>query len=97
MILFVTAHNGFAHGDEAPQTEPGLVDRMDRFLDDLGKPVGLIPDQVKVKMGGEFRYRLELRDDFNFNDATYEDDTVNLFRSRFSLDLTLGPYLRVFA
>lgn len=93
----VMAVNGFAGGEEAIQETPSLFERIDHLLDEWGKPKPVYGEQVKIKVGGEFRYRLELRDDFNFNDATHEDDAVNLIRSRLSLDFIPGPYLRVFA
>lgn len=89
---------GFAQeSPKAPPLPRNAFQETDQFLDRLAEPISLYKDSVKLKLGGEFRYRLELRDDFNFNDATYEDDALNLFRSRLNLDLTLGPYFRVFA
>lgn len=89
-----------ALAQESPQKSESLsriFQKSDSFLNKLAEPVPIYQDRVKAKFGGEFRYRLELRDDFNFNDAAYEDDALNLFRSRLNLDLSVGPYLRVFA
>ncbi len=61
----------------------------------IEKPKSILGDLVKVKIGGEFRYRFELRHDFNFNE-TPENDTINLFRTRLDMDFTLDPYLRFF-
>ena len=69
----------------------------DRFLDAWKTPIPIYRDQVKLKIGGEFRYRLELRDDFNFNHETYEDDALNLFRTRLNLELTAGSHFKFFA
>ena len=49
-----------------------------------------------LKLGGELRYRLEVRDDFTFNDAAFEDDAISLVRTRLQADLTVGSPLRVF-
>ena len=73
-----------------------MLSVSDGFLDGLTRPVPLHGDRVRVKFGGEFRYRLELRDDFNFNDAANEDDAVHLFRNRLNADLAFDPYFRVF-
>ncbi len=74
-----------------------LARKSDDLLDRFGQSIPLYHDQVKIKFGFESRYRLELRNNFNFNDATSEDDAVNLLRNRLNADLTLGHYLRVFA
>lgn len=73
------------------------AETLDERLDPLAKPILLYEDQVKIKFGAESRYRLELRNNFNFNDATSEDDAVNLLRNRLSADLTLSSFLRIFA
>jgi len=51
---------------------------------------------VTVKTGGELRYRLELRDDFNFNDEAFEDDALHLLRARLHLDVGAGSFVRMF-
>ena len=48
-----------------------------------------------LKVGAEVRYRLELRDDFTFNDA-FEDDALQLIRTRLQADLAIGKPLRFF-
>src|SRR3990167_3790898 len=53
----------------------------DGRIDELGRRLTFEKGKVKIKFGGELRYRLEYKDDFNFNNATYEDDAVNLFRN----------------
>ena len=73
-----------------------LVSDLDNVLDRFAQFVSIYRNQVKIKFGAESRYRLEFRNNFNFNDATSEDDAVNLFRNRLNADLALGPYLRVF-
>lgn len=82
-----------------PQTSAFAEEKssFNQRFDRLAKPIPLYRDLVKIKIGGEFRYRLELRHDFNFNDATYEDDALNLFRTRLNANLDFGPYLRLFA
>lgn len=96
-VLFLTGVGFSEEKQPEDQRSASALERTDHFLDTLAKPIMVYKDQVKIKLGGEFRYRLELRDDFNFNDSTYEDDALNLFRSRLNLDLSLGPHLRVFA
>lgn len=69
---------------------------IDHQLDRLGTPQSLAHGRLTVKTGGEFRYRLELRDDFTFNDDAFEDDAVHLLRTRLHLDVGAGPSMRVF-
>ncbi len=69
---------------------------MDHGLDQLGKPQSFVSGHLSVKTGGEFRYRLELRDDFNFNDDAFEDDAVRLLRTRLQMDVNAGKTLRAF-
>lgn len=45
-----------------------------------------------MKAGPESRYRFEYRGDFNLNNASYEDDALNLFRNRLSLDNEIKPW-----
>ena len=68
---------------------------IDGALDRLGQPVKL-GERVTMKVGGEFRYRLELRDDFTFNDSAFEDDTVQLLRTRLHVDVAVAPLARFF-
>jgi len=68
---------------------------MERQLDQLGKPQSLANGHLTVKTGGEFRYRLEVRDDFNFNDEVFEDDAVHLLRTRLGLELGVLSRARV--
>ncbi|OGW84378.1 MAG: hypothetical protein A3C35_07125 [Omnitrophica bacterium RIFCSPHIGHO2_02_FULL_46_11] len=73
-----------------------LLDRFDQIFERLGSPVSFDEDKTQLEFDGEFRYRLEYRDDFNFNDATFEDDAINLFRTRFGLSLKLGEYVKIY-
>jgi len=45
-----------------------LLDRFDQIFERLGSPVSFDEDKTQLEFDGEFRYRLEYRDDFNFND-----------------------------
>ncbi|MBI1870317.1 MAG: alginate export family protein [Chlamydiae bacterium] len=58
----------------------------------------LIPKKVenKVKVSAEFRYRLEARDNFDFDDAKDDEDVFHLFRTRLNLQLDPLPYARGF-
>lgn len=76
---------------------PSLLNQSDQALNHLSKERAFKEELMKIKVGGEFRHRLEVRDDFNLNNATNEDDAVNLFRTRLNLDIRLGPYLRLFS
>jgi len=51
---------------------------------------------LTITTGGELRYRLELRDDFNFNDEAFEDDAVHLLRTRLHVDVGAGSLARLF-
>lgn len=74
----------------------GPLERLDQTLDRLGQPVALGRGPAQVTVGGELRYRLEVRDDFTFNDDAYEDDTVQLLRTRLYANLTAPHGLRLF-
>jgi hypothetical protein len=78
----------------AESDSESLLTLMDHALDQLGTPQSL--GRLTVKIGGELRYRLELRDDFTFNDDTYEDDAVHLLRTRLHVDVDTGPLVRLF-
>ena len=101
-LMLVYDSNVLFSADGSVPTQPAekkcfLFECSDPCADQFGTPVPIYKDWAKVKFGGELRYRLELKDDFNFNDVTFEDDAINLLRSRFNLDLTLEPYVRAFA
>ncbi len=80
----------------AQSAEAGLLARADSEMDKLGQFLTFERDKLKIKFGVESRYRLEYKDDFNFNDAAYEDDAINLFRDRLNADLTVGSRVRGF-
>lgn len=61
------------------------------WLDQVAQPMRLNGDEATLKIGVESRYRFEARENFNLNDRSYEDDTVNLFRNRLNADLKLTP------
>lgn len=64
------------------------LDRLDSKVDRLMKPYYFYDSRVKVKVGGQSRYRMEYRDDFNFNDRTYEDDILHLVRNRLNMEMS---------
>ena len=97
VLILMAAEFVYAEETKSPLDSSSVFESQDRWLDQLAKPIPIYRDQVKLKMGGEFRYRLELRDNFNFNHETYEDDALSLFRSRLNFNLTAGPYFRIFA
>ena len=69
---------------------------VDRQLDEFGKPQSFVDGHLTIKTGGEFRYRLELRDDFHFNNGAFEDDVVHLSRTRVHVDVSAQRYARLF-
>ena len=74
----------------------GTLKSFDAMLERAAKPVNLYAEDLTLKFSGEARYRLEVRDDFNLNDATFEDDAINLFRNRLGMEIAAGPYAKVF-
>ena len=60
------------------------------------QPVSFTSGRLTVKASGELRYRLEFRDNFTFDDATYEDDDLHLLRTRLSVDAAYGSRARLF-
>jgi hypothetical protein len=66
-------------------------DSVESWLEQAAKPMQLNGEEATLKIGLESRYRLEARDNMNLNNASYEDDLVNLFRNRLSADLKLQP------
>ena len=67
--------------------QPEALNTFDRELDRLFKAHFFLDDRIKVKPGGQSRYRYEYRDDFSLNDLTYEDDSLNMLRNRLNLDI----------
>lgn len=62
------------------------------FLQDhLPKKLG-----EKLKVSVEMRYRLEARDDFDFNQNADDTDTFHLLRTRLMLDANLSESIRAF-
>lgn len=79
----------------AAETATPTPSTFDAVLDRWGQPLALGP-RAKLKFGGEWRYRLELKDDFTLNTQSYEDDAVHLLRTRLHADLQTDLGLRVF-
>ena len=77
----------FLSDSQAEQSGGGIKSGLERFSD----PILLKGEEVTAKLGLESRYRFELRDDFNLTDSRYEDDAVNLFRNRLSVDGLYRP------
>jgi hypothetical protein len=99
LLLVFLSLSHLTFGSEVPADSNSalqLRDEFDRFLDRLGEPVALGPD-FKLGFDGQFRHRLELRDDFNFNRRSYEDDAINLLRSRLGAEVSYKDYIRVYA
>lgn len=67
--------------------QPEILNQFDREVDDLFKSHLFFDSRVKVKIGGQSRYRYEYRDTFNLNDRAYEDDSLHLLRNRLNLDV----------
>lgn len=94
-------------GVQAPQVQAesedkssirSLAEKSENFLDDVFKERSLDEDGfIKYRIGGEIRHRFEYRDDFNFNDRSFEDDGFNLMRYRLNMDLKVGKYIHGFA
>ena len=87
---FAAEANSFLNG------APTLLNEIHALPTELSKERTLEPG-IKIKVGGEARYRLELRNNLNLNDAAYEDDAVNLFRTRLNLTVNLGSNVVLFA
>lgn len=81
-MIFTTV--GFAQVED---TEASIFSSLDKNLDKLAEERFVYEDKLSVKFDGEFRHRFEYRDDFNFNDETFEDDGLNLLRSRLGMKL----------
>ena len=97
IFLLIFTHLGFvAEANSFLNGAPALLNEAHTLPAELGKERNLIKD-VTVKIGGEARYRLELRNNFNYNDKTYEEDALNLFRLRLSANIKVGPYAHFFA
>ncbi len=96
--LGVAAAAEVSHAAEraADNDSRNLLTWMDQTLDQLGTPLSFADGHLTVNTGGEFRYRLELRDDFTFNDSSYEDDAIHLLRTRLHVDVSAGPHVRAF-
>lgn len=91
LLLLAEARNVEAAAAKPQELNTAEAPLKETALDRLAKPIALKGDEVTLKVGMESRYRLEYRDDFNFTDASYEDDAVNLFRNRLNADLKIKP------
>lgn len=45
--------------------------------------------QERLKISGELRYRLEVRDNFDFNDSSDDKDGFHLLRTRLNCDYNI--------
>jgi hypothetical protein len=68
--------------------QPEVLNKFDRKVDEMFKSHMLFDYRLKVKVGGQSRYRYEYRDDFNLNSTTHEDDSLHLLRNRLNLDVS---------
>lgn len=87
MVLLAVCGNAWAAETSQGSARIPLVSELEETF----RPREFLNGEFKAKAGLESRYRFELRDDFNLNDAAYEDDAVNLFRNRLNLDLAYQP------
>ncbi len=83
--------------DRSLQSVDDSVGVLAKPLDVLFQPISIWDENITFQLSGQYRYRLELRDDFNFNDARFEDDDIHLMRTRLNGKLQIGPYLKIFA
>ena len=83
MLSGMTLHalQGFA------AQQPEALNTLDRELDKMFKAHFFLEDKIKIKPGGQSRYRYEYRDDFSLNKQTYEDDSLHMLRNRLNLDI----------
>jgi len=96
LVLLVTlTRSVFAAEVESPSGVNAWLSTNDAQLDRLGTPLLFDDGNFSLTFSGEFRYRLELRDNFNFN-SSFEDDAVNLLRSRLGVDVKFKKHVRVF-
>jgi len=97
VFLFLTANGFTAESSHELQEKMGKVQRLESALDKAAKPFPLYGENIKLKIGGEFRYQFEFRNDFDLNDASRDDDLLHLVRTRLDFNLGLGHVLRFFA
>lgn len=95
-LLFISGGDGWA------LQQPEALNEFDRKVDQTFRPHFFWDGRLKMKAGGQSRYRYEYRDDFNLNSTTYEDDSIHLLRNRLNLDLAYlsdsgGQPVRFFA
>ncbi len=76
---------------EVPSKAANAQNTLSSWLNTASKPMTFDDGKVQMKIGAESRYRFEYRNNFNLNDASYEDDALNLFRNRLNFDLNLKP------
>lgn len=60
-------------------------------------PAGDPGVRSRVLAEGEFRYRLEYRNNLSFNNASFEDDDIHLLRTRLGVRVEAPSNLRLFA
>lgn len=57
----------------------------------VAKPCWASENDASARMEGEVRYRLEMRNNFTFNDGSYEDDAIHLIRTRLGIGWDATP------
>jgi len=83
--------------DNSVQWVDDAVGTLAKPLDFISQPISLGDENITFQLGGQYRYRLELRDDFNFNDATFEDDDIHLMRTRLNGKIKIGEHISIYA
>ncbi len=73
-----------------------FIAKSDQELDQLGKIHLFESGKYTLKVSGEARYRLEVRDDFTFNNTSYEDDAFHLLRTRLGIEAGMPSIGKVF-
>ena len=68
-------------------TEPA-----DSFIDKHFKKIPVFSDSIRMDLGGEFRYRMENRRDYDFRRTRHDNNAFSLFRTRFNSDTTFGKW-----
>lgn len=96
--IIIFCRTSYAEVQRQVQSAPvPFLDQVDQILEKFGGPISLGKDEAQLGFDGEFRYRLEYRDDFNFNDAAFEDDAINLLRTRLGIRLKPFPEFQIYA
>ena len=84
----------------SPVKEPPYLfstEPVDSFVDKHFKNIPVLTEDLRFFIGGESRYRMEYRYDYDFNRGRDDSDAFSLFRNRVNGELKFQNWISLFA